>query len=193
MGALIEKNASAFAAPGCAPITGIIVILRAVPLGDEPACSSDLTELTRCDNVVHLAVNGICALIEHHTEVKLGMLICLCDHLAHLKCINARRLFTHNVKTVLERLDCKIGVEIMRNCDKDRVNKSGCDQLVTLVEDHGHICLISFSLYLGEVLNDPLAANLTSVCNSGDNDIGTLASNNVFEVCRADVTDSDNT
>ena len=49
MGALIEKNSSTLAAPGSTPLTRVIVILRAIPIGDKPACSADLTKLTRED------------------------------------------------------------------------------------------------------------------------------------------------
>ena len=193
MRALVEKNASALSAPGCAPVARVIVILRAVPIGDEPACSSDLTELARCDDVVHLAVNGVGALIEHHTENELGMLISLRDHLAYLKGINARGLFTHNVNAVLERLDGEIRMGIVRNSNEDSLAKARCDQVIALGENCGSVASIALLLCIRILFESPLAANLAAVCNGGDLNIRALAVKNVSVMLRADVADSDNT
>ena len=95
-----------FAVPGCAPAAGVIVSLCAVPVGDDPVDALDLTVFAALYHFMHLSVNAVGTLVEHHAEHFAGA-----DgsfiHFANLLGINACGLFTHDMKPVFECEDRK--------------------------------------------------------------------------------------
>ena len=156
--ALVQKNAAAFAVPGSAPFAGIVVRLRAVPVGDDPVHAFDLTVFAALYHLVHFAVNTVGTLAEHHTEDAVGFRSCFV-HLADLLCINACRFFTHNMKSMLQSHDDVTRMIVVRDSDKNGIAETGFDQFLTGGEN-GNI--------LRQIFLRPCAAGFFPVGNSGE-------------------------
>ena len=120
---LIEQHAAALAAPGRPPGTRIVIRLRTVPVGDDPACAANLAVVAALHQLAHLAVDAVCALVEHHTEHDIAL---FCDgvHRLDLLCIHAGGLFAHDVDALLHSFHRQRRVEIVRSRDDDRIHKA---------------------------------------------------------------------
>ena len=118
--ALVQKNASAFSTPGRAPGSGIIICLRAVPVGNDPIRTPNAAVRTALYQLAHFPINVIRPLIKHHAENYVGFSGTLI-HLPDLLRIYARRLFHHHVKSLFHGRNCKSRVVVMRDRHKHRV------------------------------------------------------------------------
>ena len=99
MGALIEKYASAFSAPGGAPCAGIIIALGTEPVGDQPVGTADGAHFAAFNDFLHFSVYAVGALVEHDGE----NLVALCGIFVELTNsfgINAGGLFAHGVMSL---------------------------------------------------------------------------------------------
>ena len=65
---LIEQNAAAVRRPCRAPRTGIVITLRAQPIGDDDAGALDAAQLAGVNQPLHFPISGVGALIEHGAE-----------------------------------------------------------------------------------------------------------------------------
>ena len=180
--ALVEQHAAALAVPGGAPGAGVIVVLRAVPIGDDPVDALELAQLPAVDHLLDLAVDAVCALVEHHAKDQIRVLVGLGVHLAHLLGVDACGLFAEHVQVVLEALDGERRVLVVRHRDEDGVHKAAGDQVAALREDGDRIA----QLGLG-----PVAPLLTAVSHGRDLDLGQEPLLVVADVARAHVARAD--
>jgi len=98
-----------------------------IPSGDDPVSAADLTEFAGLNDLTDLDVQGVGALVEHHTEGELGMTCCAFVHLTNLLCINACRLIAHSMDAVLHSVDNDFGMQIVGNGGDNSVNITGGD------------------------------------------------------------------
>ena len=68
VGTLVQQYAAPFSVPGGAPSAGIVVSLAAIPVCNQPAHALQCAVLSALDDFMHLAVDAVGALIEHHAE-----------------------------------------------------------------------------------------------------------------------------
>ena len=121
MRALVEQHAAALAAPGRAPSAGIIICLRAIPVGDEPVEAVQPAVFAALHDFAQLDIHGIRPLIEHQREHFVAL---RCDfvHFANLLCINARGLFAEHMDAVSQTVFDYRRVRIVRRCDYNSVD-----------------------------------------------------------------------
>ena len=122
MRALIQEHAAPFSVPGRSPLPGIIVVLRPVPVRDDPVHSFDLSVFSALDQLMHADVNRIGPLIEHHRKRHFRMPVCAGNHLPHLLRIDTGRLLAHDVQMVLHRRNRQPRMLIMRNGNQNRID-----------------------------------------------------------------------
>ncbi len=189
VGALVEQDAAALARPGGAPGARVVVGLGAVPVGDDPARALEGAQLAGIHDLLDLAVDVVGALVEHHTELELGMAVGLGHHLAHLKGVDAGGLLAHDMESGLHGLDGVAGVVVVGDGDDDGVDEPRGDHLVGGVEKGGHfdveVGVLGPALF--DVALRPLQAGGVMVGDGGDYDLGAGAAGDVIEVAGAHV------
>ena len=121
MRALVEQDAAALAAPGCAPSAGIIICLRAVPVGDEPVEAMQLAVFAALHDFAQLDIHGICPLIEHQREHFVALRGDFV-HFANLLCIDTCGLFAEHMDAVGQTVFDYRRVRIVRRCDYNSVD-----------------------------------------------------------------------
>ena len=183
VGALVEQHAATLALPGGTPCTGVIVVLGAVPVGDDPVHALDLADLAAVDHFLHLAVDAVGALIEHHRKHAVRMLVRSGHHVAHLQGVHAGRLLAQHVQTSLEGLRRQGRMLIMGRCDQHRVTRAGLNQLAALGKD----------LRAGHVLLGPGTAGGAAIRHGSHNDIGASALLDAGGMAGAHVAHADDT
>ena len=144
VGALVQKNAAAFAGPGSAPVAGIVIALRTIPGGNNPDCPADLTIFPGVNQFTHLAVYMIGALVKHHAKDNFRMLFGFFVHLADLFGIDACRLLAHHMKAPLHAFNGIFGMIIMRHADVAGIDQAGVqhfDRIIKIGDVPGEVFL----------------------------------------------------
>ena len=181
MGALVQQHAAAFAFPGGAPVAGIVVNLRAVPVGDDPVDPLQLTQLAAVDHLVHLAVDAVGALVEHHGK-DLAALFGGLVHLPHGLGVDARGLLAHDVQTGRESLHGQRGMLVVGSADVHGVAQAGLDKVAALLENGGAF---------GQGVLGPLAAGLPAVGHGSEFNLGALARQDIGSVAGTHIAHAD--
>ena len=117
MRALVQQHAAALAAPGGPPVPAVIIVLAAVPVGDEPVGPADPPVPAALDQLPHLPVHAVGPLIEHHREHGFGMLFRLRVHFPNLLRIDSGRLFAQHMNPPPEALDDIFRMVVVGNRD----------------------------------------------------------------------------
>ena len=124
MGALVQQNAAAFTGPGGAPVTGIVIALGTVPVGDNPDGPADSSVLAGVHQLPHFAVYVVGTLVKHHAENHFRMLFGFLVHLPDLFGIDAGRLLAHDVKAAFHAFNGVFGMVIMGNTDMAGIDET---------------------------------------------------------------------
>ena len=181
VGALVQQYAAALSVPGCPPSAGVIVSLGAVPVRDDPVHPFDLPILPAVHDLVHLPVNAVGALVEHHGEYPVRLFRRLV-HFPYLLRIYPRRLLTQDMQAVLQRRDHKTRVIIVGHRDQYGVADAGPDQRVSIRKDT-HI--------FRKVFLRPLPPALPHIRHRGKTDIRDLSVQDRPAMSAPHVSDSD--
>ena len=131
MRTLVKQHAAAFACPCCAPVTAVVVTLRAVPVGNYPVYALDGTDFAACNHFTHLAVHAVGALVKHHCKQRLAF-GCNRHHFLYLFGVHSGRLFANDVKSAFQRADTQLRVLVMGHGDDYGVNVRFVDEVCAL-------------------------------------------------------------
>ena len=96
MRALVEQHSAALARPGGAPVAGIVVTLRTVPVGDYPVYALYRAYFSVLYHFTHFAVNAVGSLVEHHGKQPFAF-TGNSHHFFDLFRVHAGGLFANNV------------------------------------------------------------------------------------------------
>ena len=125
VGALVQKNAAAFTVPSGTPCTGIVVVLTAIPIGNNPVGTFDLTQSAAFYQFFHFAIHGSGALVKHNTE----FFVAFCGNFVHFTNgfgVNPCGFFTHHMITGLQAFNNQPGMVVVRGGNQNSVaNVSG--------------------------------------------------------------------
>ena len=148
MGSLVDQDAAAFAAPGCAPV-GLTVVGVGTPPGvDDPVGTTDLAQLAGLDDLTDLLVQLVGSLVEHDAQLDFGMSSCAVQHLLNVGSADASGLLADDMHAVLQSVDSHFVVQVVGNGGDDGINVTGSDHfLVVLVNGNfGELSLDSLAL-----------------------------------------------
>ena len=134
---LVEQDAATFPFPGGAPAAGVVVALRAIPVGDDPVGAADLAQLAAVDKVFYLLIKRVRALVVHDAKHHVA-LPGAGVHLLHLRRVYPRRFFTQGMNAVAHRQHRQARMLVVRRRDNHRVDKPALDHLLGVTE-HGEI------------------------------------------------------
>jgi hypothetical protein len=126
VGALIEKHAAAFSAPGSAPSAGGVIVFGAEPIGDNPVDATDGAEFSSLNQFPHFLVVGVGALVEHGSE-NLFFIFVGGDEAFAVSLMDGEGLFHKDVEALLESVDADGGVIVVRGGDEDGIDFPGAD------------------------------------------------------------------
>ena len=153
MHALIDQRAAALSRPARAPAVHVIVVLRAVPIGDGEVGADDLAEPSALDEALRLRVKRIGALVVHDRKNCVPVFVCCAYQLRRVLCRDRDRLFDEGVQSVLQSVFADLDVRIVRRRDDDRLGVSRVDQIAEV-----GICVDApFALSLGSDLGIDVA------------------------------------
>ncbi len=133
MRALVQQHAAALALPGGTPPPAIVVELRAEPVGDHPVHTHEIAQLAILDQLPHLTVVAVRALVEHRREYE-ALVGVRGDQALRIGLVDRDRLLNQQVLAALEGLDAHRGVGIVGGGDEHGINVAGGDQLGTCVK-----------------------------------------------------------
>ena len=179
--ALVQQNAAALAVPRGAPRAGIVVVLRAEPVRNQPVHAPQRTQLARGDDLLHLAIHAMRALVEHDGEC----LIALSRQLVFFPYglgVYARGLLAHHVQPVVQRRYCQRRMQIVRRGDQHGVNQSAGHQRFRVVKYRD----------VRIRLPNPCAPLLADIRDGRQHKMLDLSGHNPFHVTAAHVSNADN-
>ena len=144
MGALVQQNTAAFSCPGSTPITGIVIRLAAIPVGDQPVGAANASVFSGVYKFTHFAVDAVGSLVEHQTKYDLRVLGCFFVHFTDLLGIDTGRFFHHDMNAAFHTFDGEGGVVIVRRANKAGVNKSAVQHSDGIFEANDPLVKIFF-------------------------------------------------
>ena len=130
---LVEQHAAAFPFPGGAPAAGVVVTLRAIPVGDDPVGAADLAQLAAVDQIFHFLIQRVGPLVIHDAEHHVA-LPGAGVHLLDLRGVDACWLLTQGMNAVAHRQHRQVRVIVMRRGDNDRIDKPALEHLLRITE-----------------------------------------------------------
>ena len=130
MRALVGQDAAALAAPGGAPVAGIVVVLGAVPVGDDPVDTADLAKVAGLNQVLDLDVRVTGALVQHDALHKLRMLGALRKKTLRVSLVDAQGLLDVEVHPVVHGHDRQVGMLEVGNLNHHKVDAGLLEKLL---------------------------------------------------------------
>ena len=184
MRTLVEQDAAALARPGGAPVAGIVVGLRAIPVGDDPVGAADAAVITALHQLAHLAIDAVCALVEHHAEDDLRVLRRFLIHLAYLPCVHPGRFFHHHMDTAAQAVNRIFRVIVVRHADHAGVDPAAVQQrLGAVIAQNRH----------RQIFARPLQPGRLHVGHRRQFKIRAFPFRHMLCMCRTHVADTDDT
>ena len=181
MRTLIQQNAAALTGPGSSPGTRIIVFLRPVPVGDNPAHALDGAQFFVFHHPSDCTVYAVCPLVEHQCQglARSGRTT---DHPFRGVRFHSSRFLAKHMNSMAQRLYGQLFVEVMRHRDQDRVASCLPDQIPS-----GRIDLH----FLRQGLPRPLPTFLPQVCHRSQFNLRAFPARNIPAVLRSHIPDAD--
>ena len=99
----------------------------------------DFSEFALIDQLFDLLVSGQCTLVEHQRLFQFRMFCSFCDHAFRFFFVNCNGFFNDEMFSVLHCHDCKIRMEIVRNCNDYNVDQSACKHFLIVVINLGNV------------------------------------------------------
>ncbi|MPN06677.1 hypothetical protein SDC9_153933 [bioreactor metagenome] len=131
---LVEQYAAAFAPPGRPPVAGVVIVLAAEPVGDDPADSPDGAEFPGIDQLFELPVHGRGPEIEHGRFDRRRILLRRAQQSLCLGLVDRNRFFHDQMLARRHGADRQVDVTVMRRGDNHRVNRSFAEKAFRIVE-----------------------------------------------------------